>query len=53
MRRFYYYIDVPETRHTPIHEIAYAVGRIVGYVLLFGLGFVGGQVIRGIFLALL
>ena len=57
MRKIYYYIvdfiDAPSKGYTPIHDIAYVIGRIVGYALLFGLGYVAGQVVRGVLLALL
>ena len=50
MRKIYY-VDLPQTSRMPFHEIAYTIGRILGYVALFAAGFVGGQVIRGLFLA--
>lgn len=50
MRKFYY-VDFPEKNYTPIHEIAYIIGRVIGYALLFGGGFVIGQVIRGLIMA--
>ena len=55
MRKIYYYIvdfiDAPSKGYTPIHDIAYVIGRIVGYAMLFGLGYVAGQVVRGIIMA--
>lgn len=51
--RKYYYVDLPESTHTPIHEVMYGIGRVIGYAALFGGGFVIGQVVRGIVLALM
>ena len=39
--------------YTGMHEIMYAIGRFIGLILMFGAGFVIGQVARGFVMALL
>lgn len=38
---------------TPWTEIAFTIGRIIGYILMFGAGFAIGSIIRGIVLGIL
>lgn len=54
MKRYYYDYEFETGKHyTGAHEIMYGIGRIIGYVLMFGGGFVIGQVVRGIVMAIL
>ena len=39
--------------HTGAHEIMYAIGRVMGFLLLFGGGVIIGQIIRGFVMAIL
>lgn len=38
---------------TPWTDIAFAIGRVIGYILMFVGGFAIGSIIRGVLLALL
>lgn len=51
MRIFEYIVEIKEDVSSgivTIEEIMYLIGRIIGWLSLFGLGFVGGSIIRGL-----
>lgn len=51
MRIFEYIVEIKDNVSDGIitvEEIMYWIGRVIGWLSLFGLGFAGGSVIRGI-----
>ena len=53
MRKRYYYEHDSGKHYTGAHEIMYAIGRVMGFLLLFGGGVIIGQIIRGFVMAIL
>jgi hypothetical protein len=53
MRKRYYYEFGTDKHYTGAHEIMYAIGRVIGFLLMFGAGVFMGQIIRGFIMALL
>ena len=53
MRKRYYYEHDSGKHYTGAHEIMYAIGRVMGFLLLYGGGVIIGQIIRGFVMAIL
>ena len=55
MKKYYDgdYHYVYEKHYTGMHEIMYAIGRVIGLILMFGGGVIIGQILRGIVMAFL
>ena len=53
-RKYFYNPEYGYEKHyTGPHEIMYAIGRIIGLILMFGGGILIGQILRGVVMAFL